>query len=84
MSMKQNIETTTNQKPLQYRVLCIYNVKNKETALDISSKSEIPDEHEVLIMPLCAFQVQYVRKNNYNNNDVHIEIELEECNEFTE
>ena len=77
-------EITTNKKPLQYRVLCIYNIRNKETALDISSKSEIPDEHEVLIMPLCAFQVQSVRKDNYDNNDIHIEIALEECNEFTQ
>ncbi|CAF4104418.1 unnamed protein product [Adineta steineri] len=74
-----NMRTAIDKTPLQYTALCIYRIKNKNTALDISSISEIPDECEVIIMPLCAFQVRSVKKNIQDNNCIQYEIELEEC-----
>ncbi|UJR29190.1 hypothetical protein I4U23_010404 [Adineta vaga] len=79
MKMRRKADKT----PLQYTALCIYKIRNLNTALDISSISEIPHECEVLIMPLCAFQVRSVRKNEEDNNDIQFEIELEECEDST-
>jgi hypothetical protein len=75
------MRTTIGRTPLQYTALCIYKIINVDTALDISSISEFPLEHEVLIMPLCAFQVQSVRRNDEDNNDIQFEIVLEECDQ---
>jgi hypothetical protein len=54
---RSKMRTTIDKTPLQYTALCIYKIRNKNTALDISRISENSDESEVLIMPLCAFQV---------------------------
>jgi hypothetical protein len=78
---RTKMRTTADKTPLQYTALCIYKIKNSNTALDISSISEFSCEYEVLIMPLCAFQVQSVRKNDDDNSEIQIEIVLEECNE---
>ncbi|CAF1080813.1 unnamed protein product [Rotaria sordida] len=74
-SMRQNL----NHDPIQYMTLCIYKIINPDTALQIGSISEVPLEQEVLIMPLCAFQIKSVKKNLGNDSDIDVEIELEEC-----
>ena len=76
----KNMRTTMEKTPLQYTALCIYKIKNANTAIDIADISENPDESEVLIMPLCAFQVQSVRRDE-DNNDIQIEIVLEELSD---
>jgi len=76
---QKNMRATVDKTPLQYTALCIYRIRNQNTALNISSISEIAFEHEVLIMPLCAFRVRSVRRNDEDNNDIQFEIELEEC-----
>jgi hypothetical protein len=73
------MRATVDKTPLQYTALCIYRIRNQNTALNISSISQIAYEHEVLIMPLCAFRVRSVRRNDEDNNDIQFEIELEEC-----
>jgi len=80
---QNKMRTTVDKTPLQYTALCIYKIRNPNTALDISNISEIPFEYEILIMPLCAFQVQSVRKD-INNNDIQIIIVLEECDDSIE
>jgi hypothetical protein len=80
---RNKIRTTVDKTPLQYTAVCIYKIRNPNTALDISSISEIPFEYEVLIMPLCAFQVQSIRKD-INNNEIQITIVLEECDDLIE
>ena len=71
---------TVDKTPLQYTALCIYEITNLNTVIDISNISEFSTEHEVLIMPLCAFRVKSVQRNE-NNNDVQNKIILEECNQ---
>ena len=57
--------------PLQFSVICIYNIKDRDTALDIESISERrSDEKEVLILPFSAFEVKGVRKLASNNVEI--------------
>ncbi|CAF4973810.1 unnamed protein product [Rotaria sp. Silwood1] len=74
-SMRRNL----NHELIQYMTLCIYNIRNPDTALQIGTISEVPLEQEVLIMPLCAFQIKSIRKNLGNESNIDVEIELEEC-----
>ena len=64
---------------LQYITFCTYKIRNKNTALVIGDMSEIPSEKEVLIMPLCAFQVKSIKQHLADDSVIHVELELEEC-----
>lgn len=56
---------------LQFSVICIYNIKDRDTALDIESVSERKsDEKEVLILPFSAFEVKEVRKLSANTVEI--------------
>ncbi|CAF2864405.1 unnamed protein product [Rotaria sp. Silwood2] len=73
--MRRNL----NNDPIQYMTLCTYKITNPDTALFIGTISEVPLEQEVLIMPLCAFQIKAIKKNLDNDSNIDVEIELEEC-----
>lgn len=73
--MRRNI----NHDLIQYITFCTYKIRNKNTALVIGDMSEIPSEKEVLIMPLCAFQVKSIKQHLAENSLIHVEIKLEEC-----
>ncbi|CAF3947409.1 unnamed protein product [Rotaria magnacalcarata] len=73
--MRRNL----NNDLIQYTTLCIYKITNSSTALNIGTISEVPLEQEVLIMPLCAFEIISIKQHSSNESNIHIEIELEEC-----
>jgi len=74
-----NMRRNLNHDLIQYITFCTYKIKNPNTALKIGFISEVPSEQEVLIMPLCAFQVKSIKQHLGNDSSIHIEIELEEC-----
>ncbi|CAF0839069.1 unnamed protein product [Adineta ricciae] len=68
-----NDSTTSNRSS----TLCIYEIRNPRTALDIRNISMFPDEEEVLILPYSAFKIKEI-KTNYNRSPRY-EINLQEC-----
>jgi hypothetical protein len=63
-------------------VICIYNVSNPRSSLDVESLSQIPDEQEVLIVPFIAFEITAVRPVTMKKEGIPYsiqEIELVEC-----
>ncbi len=74
-----NMRRNLNHDLIQYITFCTYKIKNPNTALKIGFISEVPSEQEVLIMPLCAFQIKSIKQNSGDDSNIHIEIELEEC-----
>jgi hypothetical protein len=69
------LKTTSENKPIQLATLCLYVIRNRITALNIESISELEaGEKEVLILPFAPFQVKHVRRLP---NDT-VEIILEE------
>ncbi|CAF3406317.1 unnamed protein product, partial [Rotaria sp. Silwood2] len=73
--MRRNL----NHDLIQYITICTYKIKNPDTALKIGSISEVLIEQEVLIMPLCAFQIKSIKQHLDDDSNIHVEIELEEC-----
>jgi hypothetical protein len=57
--------------------ICIYEIRNQRTALDIEHISEYPDEEEVLILPYSAFKIIDIKQNKHKLPQ--IEIKLKEC-----
>ncbi|CAF3538249.1 unnamed protein product [Rotaria sp. Silwood1] len=57
--------------------LCIYEIRNKRTALDIQHISLFQYEEEVLILPYSAFKIIDVKENN--ERSPRVEIKLKEC-----
>jgi hypothetical protein len=74
-----NMRRNLNHDLIQYITFCTYKIKRHNTALQIGFISEVPAEKEVLIMPLCAFQVKSIKQHLGDDSNIHIEIELEEC-----
>jgi hypothetical protein len=74
-----NMRRNLNHDLIQYITFCTYKIRNPHTALKIGLISEVPSEQEVLIMPLCAFQVTSIKQHLGDDSNIHIEIELEEC-----
>ena len=72
------LRRNTNHDLIQYTTICTYTITNHNTALNISSISEFPDEKEILIMPLCAFQVKSVTQLG-DDSKIHVQIDLVEC-----
>ncbi|CAF3979674.1 unnamed protein product [Adineta steineri] len=68
----------TNQKSNdQLNVICIYEICNCKSALNIEDISEFPDDQEVLILPYTRFEIidiQYTRSDTSR-----IEIKLKQC-----
>ncbi|CAF0855931.1 unnamed protein product [Didymodactylos carnosus] len=59
-------------------IICIYIIRNRRAALDVETISDYPEEHEILIMPYCVFEVKYIRRN-INNSVCNVEIVLKQC-----
>jgi hypothetical protein len=60
--------------------ICTYIIEHSDTAYDIETISEYPEEKEVLIVPYKAFAVSHVEKDTNNTtNEVMINIVLTEC-----
>ncbi|CAF1120357.1 unnamed protein product [Adineta ricciae] len=57
--------------------LCIYEIRNPRTALDITNISLYPDEEEVLVLPYSAFKIIDVTIDR--NKVPAVEIKLKEC-----
>jgi hypothetical protein len=57
--------------------ICIYEIRNKRTALDIENLSVFQDEQEVLILPYSAFKIVDIKRNK--DNSPRVEIRLKEC-----
>jgi hypothetical protein len=74
-----NMRRNLNHDLLEHITFCTYKIKNPNTALNIGLLSVAPVENEVLIMPLCAFQVKSIKQHLGNDSRIHVEIELEEC-----
>ena len=68
-----NDSTTSNRSS----TLCIYEILNRRTALDIRNISMFPDEEEVLILPYSAFKIKGIKRND--NKSPRYEINLQEC-----
>jgi hypothetical protein len=67
-----------NQDPSdRLSTICIYEIRNQRTALDIGHISVFPDEEEVLILPYSAFKIIDIKQNK--DNAPRIEIKLKEC-----
>ena len=79
----ENMRRNINHDLIQYITICTYKITNQNTALNIGLLSELPVEKEVLIMPLCAFQVKSIRQHLGDDSKIHVEIELEECHNYT-
>ncbi|CAM2712421.1 unnamed protein product [Rotaria socialis] len=60
-------------------VLCIYDVRNRRSALHLAEISMFPDEKEVLIMPYTAFKIMEVAHLYGHNVKIEAEINLKEC-----
>jgi hypothetical protein len=77
------LQTDTHKRPTEICALCIYNIKNKRTAIYIKNLSQLPHEEEVLIMPYSAFRVVNVSviSNATKNQPKVIEIRLDELDE---
>ncbi|CAF1636507.1 unnamed protein product, partial [Didymodactylos carnosus] len=58
--------------------LCIYAFKNHRFVLDSELISEYPNEKEVIVCPLCVFEVTSIKRNMLSSIS-HIEIELQHC-----
>lgn len=69
----KNDSTTRNRSS----TLCIYEIRNPRTALDIRDISMFPDEEEVLILPYSAFKIKETKTNP--NGSPRYEINLQEC-----
>jgi hypothetical protein len=57
--------------------ICIYQIRNQRTALDIEEISIFKHEEEVLILPYSAFKIFDIQKKNQKSPQ--IEITLKEC-----
>ncbi|CAF1556988.1 unnamed protein product [Adineta steineri] len=57
--------------------ICIYEIRNQRTALDIENISLFQDEKEVLILPYSAFKIIDIKQNK--DKSPRIEIKLKEC-----
>ncbi|UJR21144.1 hypothetical protein I4U23_024243 [Adineta vaga] len=68
-----NGDTATNR----LSTICIYEIRNPRTALDIEKISMFQDEEEVLILPYSAFKIIDIKQNS--NKSPKIEIQLKEC-----
>ncbi len=58
-------------------MLCIYEIRNRRTALDIENISLFQYEQEVLILPYSAFKIIDIKINK--DNSPAVEIKLKEC-----
>lgn len=68
-------------------VLCIYNVKNLSSSLDIESISKFKDEKEAIIVPFTAFRIIKLQEHvnaMFHTDQYLCEIELEECEQQSE
>ncbi|CAF4856595.1 unnamed protein product [Rotaria sp. Silwood1] len=61
----------------QLSTICVYEIRNQKTALDIQDISLFPYEEEVLILPYSAFKIIDIRIDN--DKSPNVEIELKEC-----
>ncbi|CAF4808793.1 unnamed protein product [Rotaria sp. Silwood1] len=57
--------------------LCIYEIRNQRTALDIQHISLFQYEEEVLILPYSAFKIIDIKQNE--DSSPQVEIKLKEC-----
>ncbi|CAF1335327.1 unnamed protein product [Adineta steineri] len=57
--------------------ICIYEIRNQRTALDIEHISLFQDEQEVLILPYSAFKIIDIKQNK--DKSLRVEIKLKEC-----
>jgi hypothetical protein len=66
---------------IKFSAICIYNIRNPRTGLDISQLSEYEEEEEVLIVPYSAFRVVNIKldPNAHGGKGIRARIELEEC-----
>ncbi|CAF3822875.1 unnamed protein product [Rotaria sp. Silwood1] len=60
-------------------ILCIYNIRNRRSGLNLEQISEFPNEKEVLIMPYTAFKVIDVSYLDGDTTKIRAEIKLKEC-----
>ncbi len=58
-----------------YPVICIYHIRNPDTAIDVHTISAYPNENEILIIPFTTFEIISINKNFHDTTY----IELEEC-----
>ncbi|UJR29662.1 hypothetical protein I4U23_017210 [Adineta vaga] len=65
------------ERNYRLNTICIYQVRNHRTALDIEEISLFKDEEEVLILPFSAFKIIDIQKTHHNSPQV--EITLKEC-----
>ncbi|CAF1471209.1 unnamed protein product [Adineta ricciae] len=70
--LNENIE-----KHCQLNVICIYQIRNNRTALDIEHISIFKDEEEVLILPFSAFKIIDIQTKDHKS--IQVEITLKEC-----
>ncbi|CAF3615526.1 unnamed protein product, partial [Rotaria socialis] len=61
------------------RVLCIYDIRNRRSGLNLEEISKFAKEQEVLIMPYTAFKIMEVTHLDNHANDIKAEIKLKEC-----
>ena len=80
-SKQLNIATrfvnNNNERNDQLSTICIYEIRNQRTALDIEHISLFQDEQEVLILPYSAFKIIDIKQ--YKNKSPRVEIKLKEC-----
>jgi hypothetical protein len=58
--------------------ICIYEIRNPRTALDIEQISVFQDEEEVLILPFSAFKIIDIEINKHNSHQVQIKLKESE------
>jgi len=66
-----------NDKNDRLSTICIYEIRNHRTALDIESISIYPYEQEVVVLPYSAFKIVDIQINKHKSPN--IEIKLKEC-----
>ena len=57
--------------------ICVYEIRNRRTALDVEHISVFKAEKEVLILPYSAFKIIDIKMNN--DKIPAVEINLKEC-----
>ncbi|CAF1115117.1 unnamed protein product, partial [Rotaria sordida] len=79
-SKQRNVASTFHAKKTdkddRLSTLCIYEIRNPRTALDIQQMSLFQYEEEVLILPYSAFKIIDIQQNE--NRSPQIEIKLKE------
>jgi hypothetical protein len=79
---KRQIRCRVDGKFIKIWIMCIYNIKDRRTALHIENSSQYANEAEVLIMPYTVFTVksiQHITPSSLPEGHDLTHIELDEC-----